>query len=62
MDLKDVEWFKERVRVYPESDQHNPDLLEFLEEIRKLNRETRKEIVSHLRFEPMFDLVIKWNK
>ncbi|KAF4517947.1 hypothetical protein B566_EDAN005313 [Ephemera danica] len=61
MDIKDVEWFKRKIEGFPQSKKHNVDLNEFLEELKKLNRDTRSEIVAQLKFEPMFDMVIKWN-
>jgi hypothetical protein len=62
VELQDVEWFQSTIDQYSNSSDHEKILKNVITEINKLSLDDRNKILTQLDFEPMFSVLIKWNK
>jgi len=62
MDSKGATWFQTEIEQYPKSRDHKNNLLQFLDRVKSLSAKEKNEILPKLDFEPMFSVLIKWNK
>lgn len=60
--MKDFEWFQSSIDQYTNSSDHKKVLENVMTEIERLSLDAKNKILPRLDFEPMFTVLIKWNK
>jgi hypothetical protein len=60
--MKDLKWFQSTIDQYSNSSDHKKVLENVISEINSLSLDERNKILTQLDFEPMFSVLIKWNK
>ncbi|XP_059469203.1 uncharacterized protein LOC132192964 isoform X2 [Neocloeon triangulifer] len=57
----DLIWFQTQIDSYPKCRDHKGVLNQFIKEIKSMDTAGRQQLLPQLKFQPMFDTLVKWN-